>query len=338
MGQQSPSLVVVIVDPPAIAGGTDIDPTAVSFMRTYSRRTFIKNSAILSSTIIATRINILPALGSTELQVVRPGGASHPFFTQGKNRPEVIAHQGGKGQWPAETLHAFEQATKIGVDILELDIRSTKDNQLVLMHNEKVDATTNGKGRVRQFTLNDLKKLDAGYRWTADGGRTFPFRGKDITVPTLDEVFEKFSDRRMSIEIKQSAPSLVAPLCEMIEKHKMEDKVLVASFSDSVLEEFRARCPKVATSASQQEFWRFHLGHNDFGRGIKPDCLQAKDRVLTVQVITRKLVNRAHRLNLSLHAWTVNDLEGMQRMIALNVDGIITDFPGPLLALLGRSR
>ena len=307
-------------------------------MTSYSRRTFIKHSAILTSTILATRMNIPSAPGSTELQ--EPGaGADHPFFAQGKNRPEVIAHQGGKGQWPGETLHAFEQATKIGADVLELDIRSTKDDQLVLMHNETVDATTNGKGRVRQFTLKELKKLDAGYRWTADGGRSFPFRGKNITVPTLEEVFEKFSDKRMNIEIKQSEPSLVEPLCEMIEKHKRVEKVLVASFSDRVSKQFRARCPKVATSAAQQEFSRFHLGHNDFGSaGSKPDCLQVKDQVLAIRVITRRLVERAHRLNLPVHVWTVNDIEGMQRMIALNVDGIITDFPGPLLALLERSR
>ena len=284
-------------------------------------------------------MDTLTALGRTEfddLLTSRAQAATHPFFAQVKNRPEVIAHQGGRGQWPGETLYAFEQATKIGVDILEFDIRSTKDDQLVLMHNETVDSTTNGKGRIRQFTLKDLKKLDAGYRWTADGARTFPFRGKNITVPTLKEVFEKFSDKRMSIEIKQSEPSLVEPLCQIIEKHKMIDHVLVASFSDRVIEEFRARCPKVATSGSSQEFLRFHLGHNDFGARSKPDCFQVKDRVLAVQVITRKLVERAHRLNLPLHAWTVNDIEGMQRMIALNVDGIITDFPGPLLALLER--
>lgn len=297
-------------------------------MTTYSRRAFIKYSAILPSTILATKF-----------QVARAGGLSHPFFAQGKNRPEVIAHQGGKGQWPGETLYAFEQATKIGADILELDIRSTKDDQLVVMHNESVDTTTNGRGRVRQFTLKDLQKLDAGFRWTADGGRTFPFRGKKLTVPTLEEVLEKFSDKRMSIEIKQSEPSLVEPLCKMIEKNRMEEKVLVASFSDRVIGQFRARCPKVATSASTQEFWRFHLGHNDFGgAGPKPDCLQVKDKILAVQVITRRLVERAHKLNVPLHAWTVNDMAGMQRMIALNVDGIITDFPGPLLALLERSR
>jgi glycerophosphoryl diester phosphodiesterase len=297
-------------------------------MTIYNRRAFITYSAILPSTILATKF-----------QVARAGGLSHPFFAKAKNRPEVIAHQGGKGQWPGETLFAFDQATQIGVDILELDIRSTKDNQLVVMHNESVDATTNGRGRVRQFTFKDLQKLDAGFRWTADGGRTFPFRGKNLTVPTLEEVFEKFSDKRMSVEIKQSEPSLVEPLCKMIEKHKMEETVLVASFSDRVIEQFRVRCPKVATSASTPEFLRFHLGHNDFGgAGRKPDCLQVKDKILAVQAITRKLVERAHRLNLPVQAWTVNDMAGMQRMIALNVDGIITDFPGPLLALLGRSR
>lgn len=299
-------------------------------MRTCTRRTFLRYSAIFASVTVANGL----APSRPQEQPIRRG-ADHPFFAQVKNRPEVIAHQGGKGQWPAETIFAFEQATRIGVDVLEFDLHSTRDGHLVLMHNATVDETTNGTGRVQRFLLSDLKKLDAGYRWTANRGRSFPYRGQNIRVATLAEVFERFPDKRMNIEIKQSEPSIVSPLCALIEKHNMTDKVLVASFSHRDLVQFRASCPRAATSASAQELLQFRFGNlNNTSAG--PDCLQVKDRVLSVGVITKDAIARARRLKLPLHAWTVNDLEGMKRMIGLEVDGIITDYPGSLLALRER--
>lgn len=300
-------------------------------MGSFGRRTFLKYSAALTSSAIANRIG-LPASAAESAR-----GSSHPFFTQAKNRPEVIAHQGGKGQWPGETIVAFQQASNLGADVLEFDIHSTRDGHLVLMHNATVDETTNGRGRINRLLFSELKKLDAGYRWTSDGGKTFPFRGKNIRVPTLEEVFDKFRNKRMNIEIKQSEPSIVAPLCSLIEKYNMVDKVLVASFSNHDLEQFRARCPNVATSASPQELVNFRWGNNSLlDRPSRPDCLQVKDRVLSVRVITSDSVAKAHRLSLPVHAFTVNDIERMKSMIALEVDGIITDYPGRLLALLER--
>lgn len=310
-------------------------------MRTYARRTFLKYSAVFTSTTIANGIALPSASGNTarvsEHEPQTGRGADHPFFNGFKNRPEVIAHQGGNGQWPAETIFAFERAMKLGADVLEFDVHSTRDDHLVLMHNATVDETTNGTGRIHRLSLSELKKLDAGYRWTANGGRTFPFRGKNIRVATLEEVFEKFPDTRMNLEIKQSDPSIVAPVCAMIEKHNMFDKVLVASFSNRDLEQFRVRCARVATSASPHELLKFQLGNDPFTSPTsRPDCLQIKDRIKAIRIITRDSVTRARRLNLPIHAWTVNDIDGMKRMIALEVDGILTDYPGPLLALLER--
>lgn len=300
-------------------------------MSNYPRRTFLKHSAAFTSAAITCGITLPSAVAETG------HGASHPFFTQAKNRPEVIAHQGGKGQWPGETIFSLDQATKLGADVLEFDVHSTRDGHLVLMHNPTVDETTNGRGRINRMLLKEIKKLDAGYRWTANGGRTFPFRGKNIDVPTLDEVFQKFKNKRMNIEIKQSEPSIIAPLCTLIEKHNVSDKVLVASFSHRDLETFRTRCPNIATSASPQELVKFRWGNNSpFNSGSRPDCLQVKDKVLAVRVITPDSVAKARRLNLPLHAFTVNDIERMKKMLALEVDGIITDYPGLLLALLER--
>src|SRR5688572_3210113 len=277
-------------------------------MGTISRRSFLKHSAIFTSAAIANGLT-LPDTLAHETQAGR--GLEHPFFTQAQKRPEVIAHQGGKGQWPGETLFAFEEAVKLGVDVLEFDIHSTRDGHLVLMHNATVDETTNGAGRIYRFSLRDLKKLDAGYRWTANRGKTFPFRGKNIRVPTLEEVFEKFSNKRMNIEIKQSAPPVVDSLCALIDKYKMTEKVLVASFSHDDVTRVRNTCPRVATSASTQELLGFRFGNSSLsGATSRPDCLQVKDTVRTIRIITRDSVARARSLKLPIHAWTVNDIDG----------------------------
>jgi glycerophosphoryl diester phosphodiesterase len=263
-----------------------------------------------------------------------------PFFKGAKNKPEVIAHRGGAGQWPGETLFAFEQALSTGVDVIEMDVHSTDDGALVLLHNPTVDETTNGHGPVNKFKLKELQELDAGYRWTADGGKTFPFRGRNIRVPTLEEILLSFPGQRMNIEIKQKSPDIVEPVAAMIRQHKMEDKVLVASFSHRVLKRFRLLCPEVATSASGIELIKFVALAKLFPGAAKApdaDAIQVRSRFSILPIITKKIVSAAHRHDLPIHGWTVNEVDEMRRLIDLNVDGIITDFPGRLLAELGRN-
>ena len=125
------------------------------------------------------------------------------IFAQENPRPLVFAHRGGGGLFPENTLEAFKYSAEMGVDVLELDIHSTADGKLVVMHDATVDRTTDGNGRVNELTFDQLKKLDAGYKFTNDGGKTFPFRGKNITVPTLDEVFSAFPAMTFNIEPKQ---------------------------------------------------------------------------------------------------------------------------------------
>jgi glycerophosphoryl diester phosphodiesterase len=201
-----------------------------------------------------------------------------------------------------------------------------------------VDETTEGTGPVRGFKLEELRKLDAGYRWTADG-KTFPFRGQGIKVPTLEEVLERFAGRRMNIELKQKEPSIVEAFAEMLRKHKMRDRVLVASMSDGVLEHFRRVAPEVATSAGGTELVKFILGSRLAPSSVKApdtDAIQVKSKFSFLPIMTTRVVRAAHRLGLPIHAWTVNDLADMRRVISLGVDGIITDLPGPLMGLLGR--
>jgi len=247
-----------------------------------------------------------------------------------------VDHRGGAGFWPENTMYSFERAVDLGVDVLETEIHSTADNILVLMHDSTVDRTTNGSGPISSFTLEELKTLDAGYNWTSDGGQTFPFRGSGITVPTLEEVFTALPTVRINIDIKQEKPSLLASLCKTIRTFDMVDRVMVASFSSKVLKDFRRVCPEVATSAGTGEVALFFMMNKVFlGAAYRPACqaFQVPEYSSGLRVLTKRFVNTAHGLNLEVHAWTINEVNDMKRLLALGVDGIVTDYPDRLISL-----
>ncbi|MDQ3134260.1 MAG: glycerophosphodiester phosphodiesterase [Acidobacteriota bacterium] len=269
--------------------------------------------------------------------------AAHPFFTTltPPASPLVIAHRGGAGLWPENTLHAFTQAAALGVDMLELDVHATADGVLVIIHDPTLNRTTDGTGAISQLTLAELQRLDAGYRWSPDGGKTYPHRGRGLTVPTLDEVLRAFPHLRFNIEPKQEQPSIVQPLCQMLRERGVTNRVIVGAFRSSVLEDFRRVCPEAATSASTSEASHFlALQRAGLADTFSPpmQALQVPETAGGWQVLTPDFIASAHRRNLQVHAWTINDVETMKRLIAAGVDGIMTDYPDRLLEVLGRGR
>jgi glycerophosphoryl diester phosphodiesterase len=263
----------------------------------------------------------------------------HVYFQTDAGRVLVIAHRGGAGLWPENTLYAFERAAASGADVIETDVRVTKDGELVVMHDEDVARTTDGAGAVGTMTLAELKKLDAAYRFSTDGGRSFPLRGRGINVPTLREVFDALPLTRFNIEPKQGAPFLAAPLCQLIRERGMTGRVMVASFSGATLQEFRRECPEVATSAATGEVAHFlALEESGLADSYSPpmQALQVPVRAGVVRVLTRDFVEAAHRRNLRVHAWTINDEGEMRGLIEMGVDGIMTDYPERLMKVLGR--
>lgn len=254
--------------------------------------------------------------------------------------PLVIAHQGGDGVWPGDTMYAFEQAVAIGADVLEMDAHITKDDQIVLMHDEKVDRTTNGTGLIEDLTLSELKQLDAAYQWSNDDGKTFPYRGQGIQVPTLEELFQKFPQMRYVIEIKLTQNPIDGPLCDLVRKHNMQAKVVVASFHDEAMQNFRKTCPEVATSASRTEVRNFVLLGKAFLSGLIVPGYQSiqppydPKESLNIPIMTERFIREAHAKNIKVEPWTVNDPELMKRYIEWGVDGIITDRPDLMLEVL----
>lgn len=264
--------------------------------------------------------------------------ANHPFFAN-QSGPLVIAHQGGDGLWPSNTMYAFERAAELGVDVLEMDIHGTADGALVVMHDATVDRTTDGTGELRRMTLAEIQALDAGYRWPYEETAEHPFRGQGITVPALEEVFIAFPDMPMNIEIKQVEPPIVEPFCQLLRQYNRTDKTLVASFSVEVLRAFRAECPEVATSTAEDEVRPFFILNMLFLGAVyqgPAEAFQVPEYSGGLHVVTRRFVDNAHAHNMDVHVWTVDEEEDMRRLLALGVDGIITDRPDRLMQVLGR--
>lgn len=283
---------------------------------------------------------VLAAIYAIFALLARPA-AEHPFFAQFEQRPLVMAHQGGNGLWPDNTLYAFEQAAAMGVDVLEMDIHSTADGVLVVMHDDTVDRTTDGSGPIQSLTLEEIKALDAGYHWSADEGGTFPYRGQGITVPTLEEVFAAFPDVALNIEIKQAEPSLVEPFCQLIREYGMGERVLVASFHQETVRAFRQACPEVATSSGEGEVIAlFALSKLFLEATYEPaaQAVQVPEYRSGLHVLAPRFVDAAHGRGLEVHAWTINEIPDMERLVALGVDGLITDYPDRLMEVLGRTE
>jgi glycerophosphoryl diester phosphodiesterase len=129
------------------------------------------------------------------------------------------------GLWPPNTLFAYERSIELGVDVLEMDIHMTTDGEIVIRHDPTVDATTNGNGAICDLTLSEIKALDAGYTWTADGGQTYPFRGKGITIPTLKEVLGDFPNIRLNIDIKTEDPAIVPKFAHILRDNNRLESV-----------------------------------------------------------------------------------------------------------------
>ena len=265
---------------------------------------------------------------------------AHPWFDPrpGYNQPLVMAHQGSENLWPSNTMLEFENSVALGVDVIDTDMHITRDGALVLIHDTTVDRTTNGTGAVRDLTLAEIKQFDAGYVFTLDDGATYPYRGQGLTIPTLEELFEAFPGMRLGIEIKQADPIPTAEkFCTTIRQYGMQDHVLVSSFRQPNMDAFREACPEVATSATEGEvrlfFILFRLGLVDV-LTPKYHSLQVPERSGGIHLLTQGFVNAAHRRGLVVQPWTINELEDLQRILALGVDAINTDNPDRLLGLI----
>ncbi len=256
------------------------------------------------------------------------------------DQPLVIAHRGGKGLWPENSLFAFERASALGVDMLEMDLQLSSDDQLVVIHDTSLERTTNGEGAVAAYSLEQLQALDAGYRWTADGGESHPYRGQGIRIPSFAEVLERLPNMPKVIEIKVPDVGMEAQLCAVLSANGQRERVIVGSFYERSLQLFREQCPGVATSAGPTSV-RMLVALNWLGLGslLSPSyqALQIPERHSGLRIASAALLQTAQARGLNVQLWTINEQPAMRRLLDLGAQGLITDYPDRALQLLGRS-
>ena len=229
-------------------------------------------------------------------------------------------------------MEAFAGAVGLGYRHLETDLRLTGDGVLVCLHDPTVDRTTDGSGPVAELSFEELSSLDAGYRHMGVEGRTFRDRG--IRVPTFEEAVLAYPEASFVVDLKTE--NLVKPLHDLIERLGLHDRLIVGSFSDRRLQEFRdTAAGRVATStgATLARSW---LMASRVGRGVvgEASALQLPRHSRGLRVIDRKLIDSAHAHGLQVHVWTVNNRSEMAELLDLGVDGIITDRPDVLKEVL----
>ncbi|WP_019587039.1 glycerophosphodiester phosphodiesterase [Deinococcus apachensis] len=261
---------------------------------------------------------------------------ANPFIQE---RTLNIAHQGGEGLAPSNTMLAYRGAAKLGVDMLEMDMHATRDGVLVLSHDETLDRLTDTKGRIADLTLAEVLAADAGYAFTPDGGVTFPFRGRGVRVAQLSEVLAAFPTMPMTIEIKQASPSIAAPFCKTLRDARMTGRVIVASFSDAALNGFREACPEVVTSMTEKELRPLVLLSKVGLARLAPlpgQVAQVPVRSGSIEIVTPSFVRAMHARGVAVQVWTIDDPAEMRRLIGMGVDGIITNRPDLLKAVLAE--
>lgn len=238
--------------------------------------------------------------------------------------PLAFAHRGGAGDWPENTLPAFEHAVALGYRYLETDVHATADGVLLAFHDDRLDRVTDRTGEIATLPYATVAEA------RVDGREP---------IPLLEDLLGAFPDARVNIDPKHD--DSVEPLIEVLARTRAVDRVCIGSFSDARLRTLRARLgPALCTSMGPREVARLRL--DALSGRVHPTpsaCVQIPESFRGVTVTNAAVVRAAHRAGLQVHVWTVDDPEAMTRLLDLGVDGLMTDRPAVLKeVLVGRGQ
>jgi glycerophosphoryl diester phosphodiesterase len=273
-----------------------------------------------------------------------------------------IAHQGGEDEAPSNTMYALERAMRLGADMLELDIHTSADGELVVLHDGTVDRTTNGSGSVYDMSLAEIQALDAGHNTVpgegTESGRPesdYPFRGvrlgekrpppgfrrRDFRIPTLGEVMAAYPDVPVNIEIKGAADTDVASffrnadaLAAFLNDLGRSEGIVVASFNDAALQRFHQAAPQIDLAPGTAAVATYKLTGVEPPPGTK--VFQIPIEFGGVTVTDEAFVDQIHSDGYAVHIWTINDEPTMNELLDWDVDGIMTAEPMRLERVLCR--
>ncbi len=241
-------------------------------------------------------------------------------------KPVVFAHRGASQYAPENTIAAFELAVTQGADAIELDVKLSVDGQAVVIHDQTVDRTTDGSGRVNKMTLQDLKKLDAHYRFTQYAGEG---------IPTLDEVFESVGKRIfVNVELTNYASQnddLVPVVAEVVKRHEMQKKVLFSSFAPVNLKRMKILLPEVPVALLASQGLLGAAARSALFIRLSPAIIHPY-----LTDVSQRFMGTECKRDRRVHVWTVNEEADIRRLRALGVDGFFTDDPLNTLRIMER--
>lgn len=244
------------------------------------------------------------------------------YLVKGDSDVLRIAHRGASGYAPENTMAAFEHAWKMGADMIELDVQLSSDRHVVVIHDTKVNRTSNGKGLVQNMTLNQLQKLDAGSWYNS--------RFRREKIPTLDEVLRKYGGEiPLLIEIKSPAsnPDIEQKLADLIRKHQLDKSsgkypnIIVQSFNIALLQRFHRILPDIPLAVLVSN--PLEITDGRIGEFIQ----FAKYLNLSLDAVNEENVTKIHNAGMKVFVWSVQHLLDIPPLLHAGVDGIITDYP-----------
>jgi len=259
-------------------------------------------------------------------------------------RPIVLAHRGGSKLAPENTLAAFNRSAELGVNGFEVDIRMTNDEEILVFHDEYIDRTTDGAGRVADLSLEQLRAFDLGYHFIDLEGQ-HSFRGKNEKVVLLRELFEKFPQMYINIDIKDAPEtyegSLVpSKLWRLIESLGVHDRVVVTSFYDEQIDRFNLYAQnRIAVGAGENEIRKAYTAFtSQFGHLYQPraDVFQIPTKSSVFRLDSARFIAFLENLNIPVHYWIIDEPDVMRALIASGAKGIITDRPDLALTLISE--
>jgi glycerophosphoryl diester phosphodiesterase len=254
--------------------------------------------------------------------------------------PWLVAHRGGSRLAPENTLAAFERATALGADALEIDLRLTADGTVVVFHDEETARLTGEAGTIEGRPLSSVRALDAAFGFSGDGGAAHPLRGSGIRVPTFAEALERFPRMRFSVDAKTPDARLAEGLADVVRAAGAVGRVCVGSFFDAQAERLGRLLPDACRYLPQEAATCHVMNAKSDGAGAGCprgyDLASLPHRLGDLTVVDAKVVTYFHARGVPVHVWTVDDEREMRELLAIGVDGIVTDRPEVLKRVLGR--
>jgi len=217
---------------------------------------------------------------------------------------------------------AFDLALGFGADVLEIDVRLSRDNTVFVIHDSRVDRTCNAEGHVHELNTSVLKKLHAGWHFQNLAGESY--RRQDVSLLTLNELFEYYPTTRINIDIKDNSKDAAIAVAKSIRQAGAESRVNVGSFHANALNHFRLSLPEVTTAASQAEVAKLYFGRA-MNRTVAFEYLQIPTVYFGLPLASPRFIHFAQMRNISTVFWTINEKEQMQTLIDRGVNGIVTD-------------